>query len=141
LKDVGFEAALGRLVAYVDDRTKESADSRRIELKVDWPEKHQAEEKYKNFVDYLTKLLRKLSDPSIFKGLMHAGRSLRDIGFEGRNKIVYAAEIRREPYMASFGESKRDVLYRLYGEPPAELIKQWQEREGEWIEKGNNEEV
>lgn len=114
----GFEAVLTRTAAFVN----ESYHDKKPEW-LHWPTRHEGEEMYRQYVDRLTSLLRKYANPEAHDRFMHSSRSLRKIGFTGRNRIVYAGEM-----------GERGGLRRLYGEPPPEFIKTWEEREGKWKE-------
>lgn len=131
----GFEASLTRLVAHADQHSREYAARNydQFGAKVKWPSKSEGELVYRDFVDRLTFIMRKLADPEHNKSITHSARSMRPIGFEGRNRIVYAAEIMDVPYKTYDDRtSTREACRPLYGEPPPELIAQWEQRQGEW---------
>lgn len=127
LETKGFEATLIRHSAYIDQYTLQKAfDYFGYKGEVKVPDKAMAEQKYKEFVDQLSRTLKKISYPranrnSSFKH----GRLEKTINFTGKDKIVCIVE---DWYVQGQGT----FSYVHYGQPPQQFIKDWQSTVGEW---------
>lgn len=123
LEKYGFEAALIRQAAYIDSYTfRRISDDYGYEG-LNLPEKTKAEEKYKDFVDKLSRAMKKTVTSET--KLMNHGRLLKPVGFSGKDKIICIIEI--------FRINNKETIRVRYGTPPPQLISDWEKHEGNWV--------
>jgi hypothetical protein len=117
LETEGWNAVLTRSISYITDKynwIREWQNSKEVPK---LPDKKEGEETYRSFIDKLTRLLRNISrNPSVSQ----RGRSLTDITFSGRNKIIC---------IISETNSGKN-LNVLYGEIPLSFIEIYKEKHG-----------
>lgn len=118
--DSVFEAAIRRQASYVGHYLKNYFKE------VDAPEKGEAEREFMKAREALTRTLKSLANPFRYpqEPFNLTGRAEEPIGFRGSNKIVCILHV-------PFDYKERPRL--IYGEVPNDLIKQWEERKGEWM--------
>jgi hypothetical protein len=119
LADEVFEAALRRQAAY--SRRQLANYFKDIEA----PEKSEAERGFMAARERLTRTMKSLANPFRHKSepFNLTGRVEEPIGFRGANRIVCVLHV-------PFDYKQRPRL--IYGEVPDDLIRQWEERKGEW---------
>jgi len=117
--DQVFEAALRRQAAYSDYYLKNYFKDKVA------PDKSAAERDFMVAREKLTRTLKGLANP--FRHSSEPGnltaRVEEPIGFRGTNRIVCVLH-------APFDYKEKPKL--VYGTPPEDLVKQWNERKGEW---------
>lgn len=114
LKDVGWFSVIQRATAYVPEYSFDSESK-------EYPSKQKGENDYRNFIDQLTKLLKLYPRRNHFRV---TGRSLNDITFSGKNKIVAIVQMVENDKNQNF----RTDLILLYGSLPEKFIKDFKEK-------------
>ncbi len=119
LVDEVFEAALRRQAAYSWRQLVSYFKD------VEAPEKSEAEREFMVARERLTRTMKSLANPFRYKSepFNLTGRVEEPIGFRGANRIVCVLHV-------PFDYKQRPRL--IYGEVPDDLIRQWEERKGEW---------
>lgn len=130
LEDEGFDAALQRQAAHIDPKSFKQYcwDFG------DWeegcpfgpPDKSSSERKWSNFLDQVTRTMKSI----VYKNeddFNKTARLLKPIGFTGKDKIICILEI-LEPQSGNL----KTQIYVHYGNPPQELIKDWEKFKGKW---------
>lgn len=117
--DLVFDAALKRQAAYVERYIKNYFK----DLKV--PDKSQSEKDFMRAREALTRTLKSLANPFNHEGepFNLTARVEEPIGFRGTNKIVCVMVV-------PFDYKEKPRL--IYGYVPDDLLRQWEERKGEW---------
>jgi hypothetical protein len=127
LKEEGFLASVTRIVSYVTDNYmwQREWDSRKYKSEdiPPLPKPQEGEQVYRNFIDKLTKLLKIIPGK---KETHSVGRSLVNIGYRGKNKIICILVIpeRMKPdsdktvYVAygSVPDSVKEEIRQTFGE-------------------------
>lgn len=91
LFEEGFQIALKRQVSHIDDYYYRSGIETVLERgqKIDRPNKDEAEREYSEYMDRVTKILRKLAISEISREYgLRSGRVGGDVGYSGGNRIV-----------------------------------------------------
>ena len=119
LVDSVFEAALRRQAAYCERYIKNYFKG------LETPDKASAEREFMLARERLTRTLKAIANPSRHKSepFNLTARVEEPIGFRGTNRIVCILH-------APFDYKEKPRL--VYGTPPEDLVKQWNERKGEW---------
>jgi hypothetical protein len=128
----GFGRAIERQMAYVSayDYKRFCSDNWEEECPVGFaqPTKEVAEKRWQEFLDQITKTVKKMAVPSQRKSNFNdTGRILEPVGFSGKNKIVCIFEV--------LPNDRAVVIH--YGTPPQRVIDDWRQKQGSWnaIEK------
>lgn len=118
--DSVFEAALRRQASYVGRYIKDYFKDLEV------PDKSRSEKEFMMAREALTRTLKSLANPFNHDGepFNLTARVEEPIGFRGANRIVCVMVV---PF--DYKEKPRLV----YGTVPDDLIKQWEERKGEWM--------
>lgn len=127
LETEGWDTILTRSVSYMTDEYNWKREWQNSQEVPKLPDKKEGEQVYRSFIDKLTRLLRDISrNPD---NVSQTGRSLNDITFSGRNKIVC---------IISETNSGRN-LNVLYGKIPLSFIKIYKEKHGPRFSINNKE--
>lgn len=127
LKNEGFLASVTRIVSYVTDSYmwQREWDSRKYKSEdiPPLPKSQEGEQVYRNFIDKLTRLLKMIPGK---KETLSTGRSLVDIGYRGKNKIVCVLVI---PDTGTVIADKK--VYVAYGNVPDDVKQEISDTVGE----------
>lgn len=117
--DAVFEAAVRRQAVYVGYYLKNY-------FKTEAPDKARAEMEFMKARERLTRTMKSLANPFKYsqEPFNLTGRLEDPIGFRGTNKIVCVLHV-------PFDYKQRPRL--VYGDVPEDLVRQWEERRGEWM--------
>ena len=129
----GFGKAIERQIAYVpsydykrfcSDQWEDKCPPEMIQ-----PNKHETEMAWQQFLDQITKTIKKTAYPNSRKSdFNNTARILNPVGFHGKNKIVCIIEVL--PYNNT---TKQTNVIIHYGTPPQKLISDWETHEGKWV--------
>ncbi len=132
----GFEMAMTRQVAYIEPRSYNRAcrdhwDSQECPAGMEQPDKKEAEKKWQEFLDQITRTVKKTAQPSARKSdFNNTARLVKPIGFTGKDKIVCIIEVL--PYTKELERNYTPVVVR-YGKVPQKLIDDWEKAQGRWV--------